>query len=401
MNGNDIIFCPRCGEKMRRNQRNCLKCGQLNYENPNNEYMKKYDKGGSSFNSTYVIGQGAANFSSDVTSFAKYRPNEILADNTGNLTGCVIFNILFYLLGLLCLYAFFGIFGVSNILFNNPFLFTVMGYSIVFILIYSHELLFMKANKPWWGALIPFYSQYLMFEIVFGKGYLFLLIFIPIIGQIMMFVLFYRLGKVFNKNSILTLIFTVFSIPFISFSSTTSYNGVIYISRSKGQESLGYLYKCNRAILILVFSFILGAFSLFIYNERNIVIDKAMHLMTISFTKDAKTIIKDAKSSIKDNYYVCSNGKSITEQNDYYIWFDNAGDYFGSKYVSVSILSNDYYRGYIHVKVDDNGDSYYISVSDGKYGIEEVGNSKLSSVHAVKGYTVSLPENVIICSKEY
>ena len=399
MNGRDIIFCPRCGEKMHRNQRNCLKCGQLNYENPDNEYMKKYETNNSSLNNTYVIGQGTFNFSNGVTS--GYRPNEILAYNTGNLTGCVIFNILFYLFGLLGIYVLFIIFGVSNILFNNTFLFTVMGYSIVFILIYSQELLFMKADKPWWGALIPFYSQYLMFEIVFGKGYLFLLTFIPIVGQIMMLILFYRLGKVFNKNSILTLIFNVFSIPFISFSSTTSYNGVIYVSRSKGQDSLGYLYKCNKNILIFMFSFILAVLSLFIYNERNIVIDKAMHIMTISFTKDAKTIIKDAKSSIKDNYYVCSNGKSITNQNDYYIWFDNAGDYFGSKSVSVSILSNDYYKGYIHVKVFDNKEQYYISVSDGKYGIEEVDNSKLSSVHAVKGYTVSLPENVIICHKEY
>lgn len=399
MNGNDIIFCPRCGEKMHRNQRNCLKCGQLNYENPDNEYMKKYETDNSSLNNTYVIGQGTFKFSNGVTS--GYRPNEILADNTGNLTGCVIFNILFYLFGLLGIYVLFIIFGVSNILFNNTFLFTVMGYSIVFILIYSQELLFIKADKPWWGALIPFYNQYLMFEIVFGKGYLFLLTFIPIVGQIMMLILFYRLGKVFNKNSILTLIFTVFSIPFISFSSTTSYNGVIYISRSKGQDSLRYLYKCNKNILIFVFSFILGALSLFIYNERNTVIDKARHLMTFSFTKDAKTIIKDAKDSIKDNYYVCSNGKSITNQNDYYIWFDNAGDYFGSKSVSVSILSNDYYKGYIHVKVFDNKEQYYISVSDGKYGIGEVDNSKLSSVHAVKGYTVSLPKNVIICHKEY
>ncbi len=399
MNGNDIIFCPRCGEKMHRNQRNCLKCGQLNYENPDNEYMKKYETGNSSLNNTYVIGQGTFKFSNGVTS--GYRPNEILANNTGNLTGCVIFNILFYLFGLLGIYVLFIIFGVSNILFNNTFLFTVMGYSIVFILIYSQELLFMKADKPWWGALIPFYSQYLMFEIVFGNGYLFLLTFIPIVGQIMMLILFYRLGKVFNKNSILTLIFTVFSIPFISFSSTTSYNGVIYISRSKGQDSLRYLYKCNKNILIFVFSFILGALSLFIYNERNTVIDKARYLMTFSFTKDAKTIIKDAKDSIKDNYYTCSNGKSITNQNDYYIWFDNAGDYFGSKSVSVSILSNDYYKGYIHVKVFDNKEQYYISVSDGKYGIGEVDNSKLSSVHAVKGYTVSLPKNVIICHKEY
>lgn len=399
MNGNDIIFCPRCGEKMHRNQRNCLKCGQLNYENPDNEYMKKYETNNSSLNNTYVIGQGTFKFSNGVTS--GYRPNEILANNTGNLTGCVIFNILFYLFGLLGIYVLFIIFGVSNILFNNTFLFTVMGYSIVFILIYSQELLFIKADKPWWGALIPFYNQYLMFEIVFGKGYLFLLTFIPIVGQIMMLILFYRLGKVFNKNSILTLIFTVFSIPFISFSSTTSYNGVIYISRSKGQDSLRYLYKCNKNILIFVFSFILGALSLFIYNERNTVIDKARHLMTFSFTKDAKTIIEDAKDSIKDNYYVCSNGKSITNQNDYYIWFDNAGDYFGSKSVSVSILSNDYYKGYIHVKVFDNKEQYYISVSDGKYGIGEVDNSKLSSVHAVKGYTVSLPKNVIICHKEY
>ena len=95
MKEDELIFCPRCGEKMRKGQRNCLKCGQLNYENPSNEYMKKYEsKHGSNLNDgTYIIGKGTVRKPSKLSIFSNSRPNEILANNAGNLTFCALFNI--------------------------------------------------------------------------------------------------------------------------------------------------------------------------------------------------------------------------------------------------------------------------------------------------------------------
>lgn len=37
-----------------------------------------------------------------------------------------------------------------------------------------------KAGQPGWACLIPFYSQYKMFEIVYGSGWKFLLLLIPL-----------------------------------------------------------------------------------------------------------------------------------------------------------------------------------------------------------------------------
>lgn len=38
----DYLICPRCGEPMKTDARCCLKCGALNYEHPDNSYMKSH-----------------------------------------------------------------------------------------------------------------------------------------------------------------------------------------------------------------------------------------------------------------------------------------------------------------------------------------------------------------------
>lgn len=39
----DIIFCDRCGAEMKKNQRCCIKCGNINYSNPENASMRKFE----------------------------------------------------------------------------------------------------------------------------------------------------------------------------------------------------------------------------------------------------------------------------------------------------------------------------------------------------------------------
>ncbi|MBR3049011.1 MAG: hypothetical protein IKG58_00425 [Bacilli bacterium] len=38
----DYVICSRCGEPMKPDARCCLKCGTLNYRNPENSYMKSH-----------------------------------------------------------------------------------------------------------------------------------------------------------------------------------------------------------------------------------------------------------------------------------------------------------------------------------------------------------------------
>ena len=42
INSSDYIYCYKCGEPMKPNARCCMKCGALNYDHPDNSYMKNY-----------------------------------------------------------------------------------------------------------------------------------------------------------------------------------------------------------------------------------------------------------------------------------------------------------------------------------------------------------------------
>ena len=68
--------------------------------------------------------------------------------------------------------------------------------------------IFVKAGKPGWAALVPFYNGYVLFEITWGKGWMFLTMFaaiIPIIGYIAVLVILVltmlKLAKAFGKDT--------------------------------------------------------------------------------------------------------------------------------------------------------------------------------------------------------
>lgn len=61
--------------------------------------------------------------------------------------------------------------------------------------------IFVKAGKPGWGCLIPFYSQYCLFDIAWGNGWLFLLTFVPCANFVVMIILFIKLAKAFGKGT--------------------------------------------------------------------------------------------------------------------------------------------------------------------------------------------------------
>ena len=67
--------------------------------------------------------------------------------------------------------------------------------------------MFKKAGKPGWAAIVPFYNTYVLFEITWGNGWYFLLLFtsiIPVIGYIACLVIIIitmvKLAKAFGKS---------------------------------------------------------------------------------------------------------------------------------------------------------------------------------------------------------
>lgn len=60
--------------------------------------------------------------------------------------------------------------------------------------------IFVKAGKPGWGAIVPFYNMYCMFEMAFGNGWLFLLLFVPCVNGIMSIIWCFKLAKAFGHG---------------------------------------------------------------------------------------------------------------------------------------------------------------------------------------------------------
>lgn len=61
---------------------------------------------------------------------------------------------------------------------------------------------FTKAGKPGWAAIVPFYNAYCLFDIAFGsgKGWMFVLCFVPCVGAVILFILWFKLAEAFGKG---------------------------------------------------------------------------------------------------------------------------------------------------------------------------------------------------------
>lgn len=60
--------------------------------------------------------------------------------------------------------------------------------------------IFTKAGEAGWKSLIPILNTYTMFKIVYGNGWKFLLLLVPILGEILAIVYLVRLGQAFGKG---------------------------------------------------------------------------------------------------------------------------------------------------------------------------------------------------------
>lgn len=72
---------------------------------------------------------------------------------------------------------------------------------------------YVKMGEPGWASLIPFYSNYVLCKNVFGNGWLFLLLFVPLVGQIFLLVMYFKWFKGFEKSGLFAAIVGLFFMP--------------------------------------------------------------------------------------------------------------------------------------------------------------------------------------------
>lgn len=77
-------------------------------------------------------------------------------------------------------------------------------YYFAFILwimdVLAHWMIFEKAGEAGWKSLIPIYNNYVAFKIVWGNGWMFLTVLIPIVGFIFAIIYMVKLAKAFGQG---------------------------------------------------------------------------------------------------------------------------------------------------------------------------------------------------------
>ncbi len=75
--------------------------------------------------------------------------------------------------------------------------------SLVFyvIMIIGNWKIFEKAGEAGWKSIIPFLNTYIMFKIVYDSGWKFLLIFVPILGEVLAIAYCFRLAQAYGKGT--------------------------------------------------------------------------------------------------------------------------------------------------------------------------------------------------------
>ena len=77
---------------------------------------------------------------------------------------------------------------------------SLVGTVLAILLLVAMWKIFVKAGKPGWGSIIPLYNLYCLYDMSFGKGWLFLLTIIPIVNVVITIMMYVKLAKAFGKG---------------------------------------------------------------------------------------------------------------------------------------------------------------------------------------------------------
>ena len=368
MNDNSYtIFCSICGAEMKSSARYCMKCGNLNPDHPENKSMEKFMPKSQG----YFVGSGKS-------IVGALDPNSGLilsvANNTGSSKMCFLltFGIYFIIVFLIGLSTVLGLSNIYDIIYTNLAV-TFLIISVIFIFIYSSEIMYMKMNKPWWAALVPFYNYFVLSDTIFNNMFLGFLIFVPIVGSIYMLILYYKLGKAFNKNGFLTALFPLIMIPIIGFGDSL-YNNRSYI-KNDSKNSLEKDYKFKK----ISFSFAIFLIIISIINICYVNLDYLIKISSSSgdwyYYYAGNKMYKEVKKQMEDGTYeiTCDNVVYKREDGTIYFYYLDVGD----EYNLMFSVTREPIEGYVKVVSLYGERKYYVSVTDGKRRIKEIDADQL------------------------
>ncbi len=104
----------------------------------------------------------------------------------------------------------YDVVSTTETAYNNDLINTILaaGISTMIIscligilMIVCYWILFNKAKKHGWAAIVPFYNSYVMFDIAFGNGILFLLMFVPIVNIVFSIMMCFKFATAFGKGT--------------------------------------------------------------------------------------------------------------------------------------------------------------------------------------------------------
>ncbi len=108
----------------------------------------------------------------------------------------------------------------------GPFFWVVLVLELVLLIaiIVGFWKMFVKAGKPGWASLIPFYNIYVLLKIVGKPGWWLLLYFIPLVNIVVMILVMLDLAKAFGRSVLFAIfgliIFTPIGILILGFGNS-------------------------------------------------------------------------------------------------------------------------------------------------------------------------------------
>ena len=107
--------------------------------------------------------------------------------------------------------------------------FTIAYWIVLIIALVASWKLISKAGEPGWKCLIPIYNVYIMFKIVYGNGWKFLLLLIPIVNIVIAIKYVIDLAKVYGQSTLfgVGMIFVPFIFQLILAFGNSEYEGSI------------------------------------------------------------------------------------------------------------------------------------------------------------------------------
>ena len=115
--------------------------------------------------------------------------------------------------------------GVYEGMSQMPSTTTIIATTVITLVILAATWkLYQKAGQPGWAAIIPIYDTYIMFKLAWGNGWMFLLLFVPIVDIVIYLMLLWKLAKAFGKGAgmfLLLLLVHPIALMMLGFGSAT------------------------------------------------------------------------------------------------------------------------------------------------------------------------------------